>query len=213
MTVSRSEHLLALIRPVPVIPVIVIDDLEQAIPLAKALVEGGLIVLEITLRTSVALQAVRLIRDAVPEAVVGVGSVLDSFQFQQARQAGAAFAVSPGTTEELIAAAIDQELPWLPAAQTVSEMMRLRQAGYRFLKFFPAESSGGVPFLRSVAGPVSDMRFCPTGGIDAGKAETYLKLPNVACVGGSWMCSPESIRSANWHSISAQARAALHLRI
>lgn len=211
-----SEHPSAiaerLVAGIPVIPVIVIEDLAHAVPLARALVEGGLSVLEVTLRTSAALDAVRVISAEVQGAVVGVGSVIDPAQFARAAAAGAQFAVSPGTTTELMAAAQDQPLPWLPAVQTVSEALALRARGYRFLKFFPAESSGGPGFLRAIAGPVADLSFCPTGGIDAEKARSYLSLPNVRCVGGSWMCAPALVARGDWADVTSRARAAAELR-
>jgi 2-dehydro-3-deoxyphosphogluconate aldolase/(4S)-4-hydroxy-2-oxoglutarate aldolase len=207
----HSQTLKDTIAGIPVIPVIVIDDLAQAVPLARALVDGGLRVLEVTLRTPVALDAVRAIVAAVPAAVVGVGSVIDPEQFARAADAGAKFAVSPGTTQALLDAALAGTLPWLPAAQTVSEVLRLRAHGYDFLKFFPAETSGGINFLRSVGGPVADVGFCPTGGIDMMKAPSYLQLPNVYCVGGSWMCSPALVQSGDWPEITRRARAAAQL--
>ena len=201
-----------MVAGIPVIPVIVIDDLAHAVPLARALVDGGLRVLEVTLRTKIALDAVRAIADAVPDAVVGVGSVIDPAQFAQSAEAGARFAVSPGATDSLIRAALDGALPWLPAAQTVGEILRLRAHGYDFLKFFPAETCGGANFLRSVSGPVSDVTFCPTGGIDAMKAPGYLQLGNVRCIGGSWMCAPALVQAGDWPEVTRRARAASALR-
>lgn len=212
MSNAQSQALKSTVAAVPVIPVIVIDDLTQAVPLARALVEGGLTVLEVTLRTPVALAAVSAIAAAVPGAIVGVGSVIDAKQFASSASAGATFAVSPGVTSELIEAALAGSLPWLPAAQTVSEVLRLRAHGYDFLKFFPAESSGGLNFLRSLAGPVADVSFCPTGGIDALKAPNYLQLPNVRCVGGSWMCAPALVQAGDWAEVTRRARAAVALR-
>ena len=209
---SHSETLGQLLGSIPVIPVIVIDELDTAVPLARALVDGGLTVLEVTLRTRVALDAVRAIRDAVPEAIVGVGSVIEPGQFSTSQKAGAVFAVSPGATPSLLDAARDGTLSWLPAAQSVGEVLRLREAGYRFLKFFPAEPSGGAAFIRAIGGPVADVAFCPTGGIDLGKAGSYLELPNVRCVGGSWMCAPALVRERNWSEVTARARGARALR-
>ncbi len=209
---SHSVTALTLIGTVPVIPVIVVDDLATAVPLARALVEGGLRVLEVTLRTPVALDAVRAIRAEVPDATVGVGSVIEPRQFALAAGAGAVFAVSPGATPSLIEAAGDSPMAWLPAAQTVSEVLALRAAGYRFQKFFPAEAAGGVAFLRSLAGPVPDVHFCPTGGIDLGRAPTYLGLPTVRCVGGSWMCGAALVREQRWDDIRTQAKEAAALR-
>lgn len=196
----------------PVIPVIVIDSLATAVPLARALVAGGLSVLEITLRTPVAMDALRAIASEVPEAVVGVGTVLSPAQLDDAGRAGARFAVSPGVTPTLVAAARDHAVPLLPGAATVSEVMFLREAGYRFLKFFPAEASGGTKFLSSLASVIGDVRFCPTGGVTPANAGTYLALPNVVCVGGSWMLPKDRVAAGDWDAIRTAAAAASALR-
>jgi 2-dehydro-3-deoxyphosphogluconate aldolase/(4S)-4-hydroxy-2-oxoglutarate aldolase len=196
----------------PVIPVIVIDSLATAVPLARALVAGGLSVLEITLRTPVAMDAMRAIASEVPEAVVGVGTVLSPAQLDDAGRAGARFAVSPGVTPTLVAAARDHAVPLLPGAATVSEVMFLREAGYRFLKFFPAEASGGTKFLSSLASVIGDVRFCPTGGVTPANAGTYLALPNVVCVGGSWMLPKDRVAAGDWDAIRTAAAAASALR-
>ncbi len=196
----------------PVIPVIVIDSLATAVPLARALVTGGLSVLEITLRTPVAMDALRAIASEVPEAVVGVGTVLSPAQLDDAGRAGARFAVSPGVTPTLVAAARDHAVPLLPGAATVSEVMFLREAGYRFLKFFPAEASGGTKFLSSLASVIGDVRFCPTGGVTPANAGTYLALPNVVCVGGSWMLPKDRVAAGDWDAIRTAAAAASALR-
>ena len=196
----------------PVIPVIVIDSLATAVPLARALVAGGLSVLEITLRTPVAMDAMRAIASEVPEAVVGVGTVLSPAQLDEAGRAGARFAVSPGVTPTLMAAARDHAVPLLPGAATVSEVMLLREAGYRFLKFFPAEASGGTKFLSSLASVIGDVRFCPTGGVTPANAGTYLALPNVVCVGGSWMLPKDRVAAGDWDAIRTAAAAASALR-
>lgn len=209
---THSSTLRHQIGATPVIPVIVVEDVAVAVPLARALVAGGLRVLEVTLRTAAALDAVRAIATHVPEAVVGVGSVLEPAQFALAARAGAAFAVSPGATPDLIRAAADSPIPWLPAVQTVSEALALRSHGYDFLKFFPAEAAGGTAFLKAIAGPVADLTFCPTGGIDAAKAPGYLSLPNVACVGGSWMCAPALIAAQDFVGVTRLAAAATALR-
>ena len=197
---------------VPVIPVLVIDQVADAVPLGKALVSGGLRVLEVTLRTPAALEAVEEISSAVSGAVVGVGSVIDAAQFAAAARAGARFAVSPGATPQLHAAAEAAGLPWLPGAQTISEVLALRASGCRFMKFFPAHAAGGVIFLRSVAGPVPDVSFCPTGGISAANAAEYLALANVRCVGGSWLTPPELLAAQRWDEITTLAREAAALR-
>lgn len=201
-----------LIGDVPVIPVIVIERVADAVPLARALVSGGLPVLEVTLRTPVALDAVRAIAAGVPEASVGVGSVVDPPQFAASRAAGARFAVSPGGTAELDAAARAAAVPWLPGAQTASEVLALRARGHRFMKLFPAASSGGVAHLRALGGPIADVRFCPTGGVTPENAREYLALPNVVCVGGSWLTPPALVSAARWDEIAALARAARALR-
>lgn len=202
----------AIVTRGPVIPVIVIDSLATAVPLARALVAGGLSVLEITLRTPVAMEALRAIASEVPEAVVGVGTVLSPAQLDDAGRAGARFAVSPGVTPTLVAAARDHAVPLLPGAATVSEVMLLREAGYRFLKFFPAEASGGAKFLSSLASVIGDVRFCPTGGVTPANAGTYLTLPNVVCVGGSWMLPKDRVAAADWDAIRTAAAAAAALR-
>ena len=200
-----------LCRLAPVIPVIVIDRLADAVPLARALVEGGLPVLEVTLRTPVALDAIAAIRRDVQGAHVGVGTVLTGADLDRALAAGASFAVSPGATAALLQAARDRRVPFLPGAATASEVMTLREAGFSHLKFFPAEQAGGVPALKALAGPLADVRFCPTGGVGAGNAASYLALSNVMCVGGSWVAPAEAIRRADFDTIRALARAAAAL--
>lgn len=201
-----------LVADVPVIPVIVIERAADAVPLARALVGGGLPVLEVTLRTPAALDAVRAIAQAIPEAIVGVGSVIDGPQFATAKAAGAKFAVSPGATPDLDAAARAAGLPWLPGAQTASEVLALRARGHRFMKLFPAATSGGVAHLRSLAGPIADVRFCPTGGVTPENAREYLALPNVACVGGTWLTPAAMVNGGKWAEIEALACAARALR-
>jgi 2-dehydro-3-deoxyphosphogluconate aldolase/(4S)-4-hydroxy-2-oxoglutarate aldolase len=202
---EQQDAVAALLARGPVVPVIVIDDLADAVPLARALVAGGLDVLEVTLRTPAALDAVRAIRDAVPEAVVGVGTVLAREQLDAAHAAGARFAVSPGVTDRLLDALADHPVPLLPGAATVSEVMRLRERGYRHQKFFPAEASGGAKFLASIGSVIQDVRFCPTGGVTPGNALGYLSLGNVVCVGGSWMIPRDAIRAGDWSAITALA--------
>ncbi len=182
-------------------PVIVIERLEDAVPLAEALVEGGLPVLEVTLRSAVAMRAVREIARAVDGAIVGVGTLTAPAQFDEALDAGAAFAVSPGLTDELAAASLDAELPFLPGVFTPSDVMRAQQQGFRALKLFPAQQAGGVGMLKALAGPLPAVRFCPTGGIGAGNFADFLALPNVACVGGSWVCPAEAIEARDWRRI------------
>lgn len=196
----------------PVVPVIVIDRLEHAVPLAQALVDGGLPVLEVTLRSAVALRAIHEIRKAVTGAIVGVGTITRPEQFQQAIEAGARFAVSPGLTEALLAASRSVDLPFLPGVFTPSEVMRAHQHGFNALKLFPAQQAGGIGMLKALNGPLPGIKFCPTGGIGADNFIDFLSLPNVACVGGSWVCPPPAVHSQDWAQISqlaADVRAAL----
>lgn len=196
----------------PVVPVLTIEQLGDAVPLARALVRGGLRVLEITLRTEVALEALRAIARDVPDAVVGAGTVLNGQQLDQARQAGARFAVSPGCTPALTIAATAAGLPFLPGVQTVSEAMALREGGFTLLKFFPADAAGGLDWLKAVAAPLAGLRFCPTGGIGAETAPAYLALTNVACIGGSWMVPKNAVAAKDWAAIERLAAAAAKLK-
>jgi 2-dehydro-3-deoxyphosphogluconate aldolase/(4S)-4-hydroxy-2-oxoglutarate aldolase len=198
-----------IIGATPVIPVLTIARIDDAVPLAQALTEGGLKVLEMTLRTPAALGAIEAIARAVPHAVAGAGTVMTADDLKRARDAGAQFAVSPGLTEKL---ARDVALPLLPGVATASEIMRGRELGFDRFKFFPAESSGGVAALKAFAGPFADIRFCPTGGITAKIAPDYLALANVMCVGGSWMAPPSMIEARDWKGIAKLARAAAGLR-
>jgi 2-dehydro-3-deoxyphosphogluconate aldolase/(4S)-4-hydroxy-2-oxoglutarate aldolase len=195
----------------PVIPVIVLDDAAAAVPLARALVAGGVRVLEVTLRTPAALASVRAIAANVPDAIVGVGTITAPDEFAQAREAGARFGVSPGLTPALAAAAKSSGMPWLPGVMTPSEVMVARAAGFSALKFFPAQPAGGVAMLKALAGPFPDVMFCPTGSITAITAPEYLALDNVACVGGSWLCAPEAVRAGAWTRITELAHAASQL--
>jgi len=208
---NRSS-LAAILGRAPVVPVIVLDDADAAVPLARALVAGGLPVLEVTLRTPVARECVRRIRAEVPEAVVGVGTVLTPEQLREAEADGAAFAVSPGATQRLLDAADESAVPLLPGVATVSEAMAAAERGHAFLKFFPAEAAGGTAALRAFASPLPHLRFCPTGGIGADKAAEYLRLPNVVCVGGSWLTPAAAVKAGDWDTIRRAARAAAALR-
>ncbi len=201
----------AILRRGPVMPVVVIDDAAQALPLARALLAGGIRCIEITLRTPAALDAIRAVAAGIAEMAVGAGTVLGAADLEAAARAGAHFAVSPGSTPALLAAAAAQGLPWLPGATTASEVMALREAGYRLLKFFPAAAAGGAALLRSLHGPLPDVRFCPTGGIDLESAPAWLELPNVVCVGGSWLTPGERLRALDWDAIEALARHAANL--
>ncbi|THF57912.1 2-dehydro-3-deoxy-phosphogluconate aldolase [Ollibium composti] len=209
---SKTERLLALLDGQPVIPVLKITDVAHAVPLARALARGGLKAIEITLRTPDALECIRRVAAEVPEAVVGAGTILSASQFDEAASAGSKFIVSPGITRELLAAARDSEVPLLPGAITPGEIMAAREAGLDFLKFFPAEQAGGAAFLKALASPIADVRFCPTGGIGPKNAADYLSLPNVLCVGGSWVAPDDLVKAGRWDEIEALAKAASALR-
>lgn len=199
-------NVLEIMRVSPVIPVIVIDNLAQAVPLAKALVAGGVRVLEVTLRTPVALAAIRVIAREVPEAIVGVGTLTRPEEFTEARDAGACFGVSPGLTPVLIEAARESGLPLLPGVMTPSEVIAARLAGFRELKLFPARQAGGIGLLQVLTEPFPDVTFCPTGGITAETAPDYLALPNVACVGGSWLTPKAALAAGDWEAVTALVR-------
>jgi 2-dehydro-3-deoxyphosphogluconate aldolase/(4S)-4-hydroxy-2-oxoglutarate aldolase len=187
--------------------VLAVSDVDDAIPLAETLVAAGLPVLEITLRTAVALEVIQRMRD-VPGAIVGAGTVLTRDDLFAVQDAGAAFAISPGGTDALYAAAREASIPLLPGIATASELMRGLEHGYKRFKFFPAESSGGIAALKGFAGPFAHVKFCPTGGIDAAKAPAYLALPNVITVGGSWMVPADALKAKDWAAIGALAKAA-----
>jgi 2-dehydro-3-deoxyphosphogluconate aldolase/(4S)-4-hydroxy-2-oxoglutarate aldolase len=205
-------HDRSLLDLVPVVPVVVVDDLASAVPIARALVAGGLPVIELTLRTPVALDAIRAIADEVPEILVGAGTIVTPGQAKQALDAGAQFLVSPGTTPSLLSAMADTGLPFLPGTATVSEVLAVLEAGYTEMKSFPAEASGGAAYLKSIASPVPAARFCPTGGITPASAPTYLALPNVGCVGGSWLTPADAVATGDWARIETLARDAAALR-
>jgi 2-dehydro-3-deoxyphosphogluconate aldolase/(4S)-4-hydroxy-2-oxoglutarate aldolase len=198
----------------PIIPVLVIDDIEVAVPLAKALVAGGLTVLEVTLRTPVALEAIARISTSCPTTVVGAGTIRNAADIAACRTAGAAFGVSPGTSAALAEAIAEDSArngpwPFLPGCATATEAMALEERGFKMLKFFPAQASGGAPFLKSLASPLPDLSFCPTGGLDAGTAPSYLSLPNVPVVGGSWMVDSGDLKRGAWSEIERKARDAV----
>ena len=188
----------ALLDTVPVIPVVVIDDLDHAVPVARALVAGGLPVIELTLRTPVALEAIRAIADEVPEILVGAGTIVTPGQAKEALDAGAQFLVSPGATPTLLDAMAATGLPFLPGTATVSEVLAVLEAGFTAMKFFPAEASGGAAFLKALSTVVPAARFCPTGGITYATAPDYLALPNVGCVGGSWLTPADALAAQDW---------------
>ena len=195
----------------PVVPVLVIDDLAHATALARALVAGGLPALEVTLRTPCALDAIRAMAE-IPGGVVGAGTLLTPADVKAAKAAGAQFGVSPGVTERLLAACEDEELPLLPGAATATEVMFLLERGYTVQKFFPAEAIGGAPALKSIGGPIPQVKFCPTGGVTLKNAPDYLGLPNVLCVGGSWIAPKAMMLAGDWAGIEALAREAAGLR-
>ena len=209
---NAAGSLLDIMHASAVIPVIAIDELAHAVPLAKALLAGGIRVLEVTLRTPHGLAAIRAIADAVPAAIVGVGTLTKPEEFAAARDAGAVFGVSPGLTAELISAARSSGLPLLPGVMTPSEVMVARAAGFLQLKLFPAVPAGGVGMLNAIAGPLPDVTFCPTGGISVETAPAFLACDNVACVGGSWLTPKDAIRAGDWARITALATAASALR-
>ncbi len=205
---SPPESLLDL---TPVIPVVVVDDIAHAVPLARALVAGGVPVIELTLRTPAALDAIRAIAGEVPEIIVGAGTVLSPGHAKRAYDAGARFLVSPGATPGLLAAMADTGLPFLPGTATVSEVLAARETGLTELKFFPAEASGGAAYLSALASVVPDVRFCPTGGITPATAASYLALANVGCVGGSWLTPKDAVAAGDWELITELARDAAAL--
>ncbi|MFI8092781.1 bifunctional 4-hydroxy-2-oxoglutarate aldolase/2-dehydro-3-deoxy-phosphogluconate aldolase [Streptomyces sp. NPDC086080] len=195
-----------------VVPVVVIEDAADAVPLARALVAGGLPVIEVTLRTPAALDAIRAIAGAVPEAVVGAGTLIRPEQVDEAVAAGARFLVSPGWTDVLLEAMRASGVPFLPGVSTASEVVALLERGVREMKFFPARAAGGTAYLESLAGPLPQARFCPTGGVGPDSAPDYLALPNVACVGGSWMLPADAVAARDWARIEGLARQASELR-
>ncbi len=199
---------LELLKQSPVMPVIVIKNLDIAVGLARALVAGGVRSLEITLRSNVALEAIRLIADAVPDAVVGVGTIRDAKQFEAAVRAGAKFAVSPGLTPGIARAAQEAGIPFLPGVATASESMAAADYGFTVQKLFPAQAVEGVALLKALYGPLPDIRFCPTGGINAQNATAYLALPNVECVGGSWLTPESAVVKQDWDAITKLAKEA-----
>ncbi|MFF1608333.1 bifunctional 4-hydroxy-2-oxoglutarate aldolase/2-dehydro-3-deoxy-phosphogluconate aldolase [Amycolatopsis sp. NPDC058278] len=189
----------------PVMPVVVIDDADDAVPTARALLAGGIGVIELTLRTPAALPAIERVAAEVPDIVIGAGTVTSPDQAKQAADAGAKFLVTPGCTDAVVDACFESGLPFLPGASTVSEAMRLAERGLSALKFFPAEASGGVAYLKSIAGPLPSLKFCPTGGITVASAPSYLALPNVGCIGGSWLTA--SLDVATIEKLAAEAAA------
>lgn len=202
----------SLLEAVPVVPVVVVEDVATAVPLARALVDGGLPAIELTLRTPVALDAIRAIAAEVPEILLGAGTITTPAQAEAAAAAGAGFLVSPGTTPGLLAAMETTGLPFLPGTSTVSEVLAVLESGRTEMKFFPAAAAGGAPYLKAVAGPLPQARFCPTGGITAATAADYLALPNVGCVGGTWITPADALAAKDWDRVTRLAAEAAALR-
>lgn len=209
MSTLNAARLLDL---VPVMPVVVLQDAGRAVSLAEALVAGGLPVIEVTLRTAAGLRSIAAIADKVPDAIIGAGTVNTPVLVRQAADAGAQFLISPGSTDALLDAMDASGLPYLPGAATASEVLRLLERGLREMKFFPAEAAGGVAVLRALSGPLPEARFCPTGGITLASAPTYLAVPNVGCIGGTWLTPPDAIEAGDWARIEELARQAAKLR-
>lgn len=208
---DASERLIAVARKAPVIPVLVVHDPARAADLARALVAGGLHALEITLRTPQALAAISAMAE-IPGAIVGAGTILGPEDARRAQDAGARFAVSPGSTEAMMETCEAISLPLLPGAATATEAMRLLDRGYSFQKFFPAEAAGGVAALKSLSGPLPQVTFCPTGGVSRANAQSYLGLPNTVCVGGSWIAPEAQVAAGAWEAITALAAEAAALQ-
>lgn len=206
---SKTIH--EIMKVSPVVPVMVINNADHAVPLAKALVKGGLKVLEITLRTDAALESIRRIKAEVPDAIVGAGTIINIETLNAAIDAGAEFIVSPGTTEKLIDAALETGVPLLPGVADPSQAMALLEKGITAMKFFPAEAAGGVPMLKSIGAPIPQITFCPTGGVNQKNVNEYYKLSNVGCVGGSWMCAANLVDAENWDEITRLSAEAIEL--
>lgn len=208
---SKQDFIHSLMTAAPVIPVVVINDPKTAVALAKALVAGGLPAIEITLRTPNAFECIKAVADEVEGAIVGAGTVLNKVHITAVEKAGAKFMVSPGTSPNLLAAAEDTPVALLPGAATGSEMMALGELGYSHVKFFPAGAAGGPNYLKSIGGPLPDFKICPTGGVSLSNAMDYLTLPNVLCVGGSWVAPNDLIEAGDWAGIEKLARDAFNL--
>lgn len=205
-TDNRDDTLAALFASARVIPVLTIDRLADAVPLARALVAGGIRMLEVTLRTPLAIDAAKAIIAEVPDAIIGIGTILNPDDLARAEALGARFGISPGATPDLLKAAAASALPFAPGIATASELMMVLAYGFHLAKFFPAEQAGGLKALRALAGPFPQVRFCPTGGIGEANAATWLSEPNVVAVGGSWLCPASDIRSGNWAGITAMCQ-------
>lgn len=195
----------------PVVPVLVIDNVDDALPIAKALIAGGVNVLEVTLRTKAAMDVIRIIAKELPEAYIGAGTVTNREQLQAVTEAGAKFAISPGLTADLLEAGKEGSIPLIPGISNISDLMTAKDAGYGYLKFFPAEAAGGVKALKSIGGPFPDVTFCPTGGISPGNYKDYLALSNVKCCGGSWLAPSDVIENKEWSKITDLAKQAVDI--
>ena len=211
-TQGKTEKLLSILKLQPVVPVLIVDDAKSAVGLARALVAGGLKAIEITMRTPAALDAVKAVAGEVEGANVGAGTILNARDFDAAVKAGSTFIVSPGVTPGVLDAAKGSEVPLLPGAATASEVMTLREAGHEVLKFFPAEQAGGAAYLKALSSPLAGTLFCPTGGISLKNARDYLSLPNVVCVGGSWVAPKELVSAGDWAGITKLASEASALK-
>ncbi len=209
---QKTKKLIPVMTGQTVIPVLLIDKAQDAVPLARALAKGGLPAIEITLRTAAALDAIRAVAEEVPEAIVGAGTILNASHYEQAVRAGSQFIVSPGVTDAILDAADQSAVPLLPGCATASEVMNLRERGYTHVKFFPAEQAGGAPYLKALSSPLAGTFFCPTGGISLSNAMNYLQLPNVLCIGGSWIAPKELVNDGKWDEITALATAAAALK-
>lgn len=206
---TAQQKIAALFKAARVIPVLTIERLEDAVPLARALVAGGVRTLEVTLRTPVAIEAAKAMMTDVPEAIVGIGTIVSAADLAQAERLGARFGISPGATPELLRAAAQSRLPFAPGVATASELMQALSYGFELVKFFPAEQAGGIKGLRALGGPFPHARFCPTGGVGDGNAASWLAEPNVVAVGGSWLCPPAEVRAGNWAGITAMCERAM----
>lgn len=206
---TDANWLISAARACGTMAVVTIEDVDHAVPMARALVAGGVPLIEITLRTPAAVPAIAAIARAVPDAIVGAGTILDAADMDAAQAAGARFALSPGAPPDLLVAGARSAIPFVPGTATASEVMAARMAGYRLVKLFPAEPLGGPDMLKALAAPIQDMQFCPTGGIDAQRARIWRRLPFVACVGGSWLTPPALLAARDWPAITARAQASL----
>jgi 2-dehydro-3-deoxyphosphogluconate aldolase/(4S)-4-hydroxy-2-oxoglutarate aldolase len=211
MTISKNWQIMPkdIFAAGPIVPVLVINKVEEALPIAEALLAANVKVLEVTLRTPAALDVISIIAKELPEAIIGSGTVTNRQQLQQSYDAGAKFAISPGLTKDLLQAGNEGNIALIPGISSISELMDVAEYGYDHLKFFPAEASGGVNAIKSIGGPFPDIRFCPTGGINLKNVRNYLALPNVACCGGSWLVSSDIVRDKNWSQITMLANQAL----